>query len=158
MFVVTTAVAGERAGCLVGFVTQTSIVPPRVLVCLSKRNHTTRVAAHALWLAVHVLRDGDFELARLFGEITDNRSSVDKFTLCGWRVGPGSVPILDGLDCFVGRIMVRVPYLGDHTGHLLAVDASNTIADPERAGRHQLGYQELQTLHAGNPSGPPDAG
>jgi flavin reductase (DIM6/NTAB) family NADH-FMN oxidoreductase RutF len=157
MFVVTTAIRGERAGCLVGFVTQTSIDPPRVLVCLSKNNHTTRVAASALWLAVHVLREGDLELAHLFGELTENRDSVDKFAECEWRLGPGSVPVLNGVDCFVGRIMVRMPSFGDHTGHLLAVDASHTIMDPARARRPQLGFQQVHGLHAGNPAGAPPA-
>jgi flavin reductase (DIM6/NTAB) family NADH-FMN oxidoreductase RutF len=153
MFVVTTAVPGERAGCLVGFLTQTSIDPPRVLVCLSKRNHTTRVAVRALWLAVHVLREGDEELARHFGELTENEEYVDKFTECEWRPGPGSVPILLGVDCFVGRIMVRLPNLGDHIGHLLTVDSSHTITDPSRAHRPQLGFQQVNDLHAGNPAG-----
>ena len=34
MFIVTAAREGERAGCLVGFATQTSIHPSRFLVCL----------------------------------------------------------------------------------------------------------------------------
>ena len=38
MIVVTTASAGERAGCLVGFHTQSSIDPERFAVWLSKAN------------------------------------------------------------------------------------------------------------------------
>ena len=53
MFVVTTAHDGERAGCMVGFTTQASINPPRMMVCLSVKNHTHRVARHADLLAVH---------------------------------------------------------------------------------------------------------
>ena len=44
VFVVTAASGDERDGCLVGFSTQTSIDPPRLLVCLSKANRTTRIA------------------------------------------------------------------------------------------------------------------
>ncbi|MGH3330053.1 MAG: flavin reductase, partial [Nocardioidaceae bacterium] len=55
MFVVTTANDGHRAGCLVGFTTQASIDPPRMLVCLSVKNRTYRVAQEAEYLAVHVL-------------------------------------------------------------------------------------------------------
>ncbi|WP_255360521.1 flavin reductase, partial [Frankia sp. EI5c] len=40
MAVVTTAVDGERSGCLVGFHTQCGIDPPRYLVCISHNNHT----------------------------------------------------------------------------------------------------------------------
>lgn len=152
MFVVTTSAGPRRAGCLVGFVTQTSIAPPRVLVCLSKANHTTTVARRALWLGVHVLREGDLDLARLFGEYTERRDPIDKFARCGWRPGPDGVPILDGLDCFLGRIVVRISYLGDHVGHLLAVDSLHTITDANRARRTQLGFQQLRELEAGNPA------
>ena len=57
MYVLTVpAVAEARpAGCLVGFATQASIDPPRMLVCLSVANHTYPVAREASLLAVHVL-------------------------------------------------------------------------------------------------------
>ena len=46
MYVVTAAVPDERerSGCLVGFATQCSMDPPRMIVCLSRTNHTYRVA------------------------------------------------------------------------------------------------------------------
>jgi hypothetical protein len=44
LYVVTTTDGTELSGCLVGFATQTSIDPPRMLVCLSEKNHTLRVA------------------------------------------------------------------------------------------------------------------
>jgi len=44
MFIVTAAAGGEREGCLVGFATQSSIDPPRFVVCLSKNNRTYRMA------------------------------------------------------------------------------------------------------------------
>ena len=47
MFVVTTVHDGDRAGCMVGFTTQASIDPPRMLVCLSEKNYTHRVAESA---------------------------------------------------------------------------------------------------------------
>jgi flavin reductase (DIM6/NTAB) family NADH-FMN oxidoreductase RutF len=43
MSIVTVQAGRDRAGCLVGFSTQTSINPPRFLVCLSRRNHTYNV-------------------------------------------------------------------------------------------------------------------
>jgi hypothetical protein len=54
MFVVRTRVQ-ERLGCLIGFTTQASIDPPRLLVCLSVQNPTYRVARDAPFVAVHVL-------------------------------------------------------------------------------------------------------
>jgi flavin reductase (DIM6/NTAB) family NADH-FMN oxidoreductase RutF len=117
MFVVTTTDGSERSGCLVGFTTQASIDPPRMLVCLSQENHTFRVAARAELLAVHVVAEDQHDLTELFGGSTGDE--VDKFSRCGWRAGPGGVPLLDGCPQYVvGRVLERVPF-GDHTGYLL---------------------------------------
>jgi flavin reductase (DIM6/NTAB) family NADH-FMN oxidoreductase RutF len=51
-FVVTTQAAGQPAGCLVGFATQTSVGPPRFLVGVAKGSHTLEVASRAQHLAV----------------------------------------------------------------------------------------------------------
>lgn len=152
VFVVTAASGAERSGCLVGFLTQTSIVPPRVLVCVSRHNTTARVAERALWLAVHVVREGDEELARWFGGATADEG-VDKFLDVEWDAGPGGVPVLRGLDVFVGRVVNRIPYLGDHVGHLLAADGMTTV-DEARADRPQLRYQQLAGVQAGHPPDP----
>jgi flavin reductase (DIM6/NTAB) family NADH-FMN oxidoreductase RutF len=117
LLIVTTA-GPPRAGCLVGFATQASIDPPRMLVCLSVENATTRAAHHARVLAVHVVPAPRLDLARLFGEETAD-DGVDKFTRCSWSPGPEGVPLLD--DCptrFVGLVHARFG-LGDHEGHLL---------------------------------------
>ncbi len=117
MFVVTTRADTEPAGCLVGFTSQTSIHPPRFLVGLSKRNHTYRVAQRAEYLAVHLLERRHYELARLFGSQTGDRT--DKFAQCGWHHGPHDIPILDdAAGWFVGAILNRYD-VGDHVGHLL---------------------------------------
>ncbi|MET0899970.1 MAG: flavin reductase family protein [Mycobacterium sp.] len=117
MFVVTTQAEGSKAGCLVGFTSQTSINPPRFLVGLSKRNHTYRTAHSASHLAVHLLARPALDVARLFGSQTGDR--VDKFEQCAWHEGPEGLPILDDAPAwFVGSIAERFD-LGDHVGHLL---------------------------------------
>lgn len=117
MYVVTAAAGGRRAGCLVGFTTQCSIDPARFLVCLSKANHSYRVAQSANVLAVHVLAREDEALAELFGAETGDE--IDKFTRCSWSAGPEETPVLDdALAWFVGRVVDRVD-LGDHVGHVL---------------------------------------
>jgi flavin reductase (DIM6/NTAB) family NADH-FMN oxidoreductase RutF len=118
MVVVTTVADddGERSGCLVGFFTQVSIDPWRVLVCISKANHTYRTAQRASHLAVHRLDMGDVEVSTLFGERTGDQ--IDKFARCSWRDGPNGVPLIDGLAVVVGRIIDRID-LGDHVGHLI---------------------------------------
>ncbi|MGH3883353.1 MAG: flavin reductase family protein [Pseudonocardiaceae bacterium] len=117
MFVVTVRAGDELAGCLVGFGTQSSIDPPRFLVCLSRKNHTYRVANGSEALAVHVLPRQAEALAELFGGHSGD--DVDKFARCAWQPGPGGLPILQ--ECgnwFVGRVLERLD-LGDHVGFLL---------------------------------------
>ncbi len=117
MFIVTVRVGAQRAGCLVGFGCQASIAPPRFLICLSRKNHTYRLAAGAELIAVHVVpRDAD-PLAQLFG--SGCSEEIDKFARCAWLPGPKEVPILQ--DCgnwFVGRVLNQFDF-GDHVGFLL---------------------------------------
>ncbi|WP_199178310.1 flavin reductase family protein [Mycobacterium hubeiense] len=122
MYVVTTSAGGQSAGCLVGFASQVSIDPPRFLVALSKRNHTFRVAQDARHLAVHLIPQGDRELAELFGSQTGDE--IDKFSRCSWRAGPHGLPILsDAAAWFAGVVLDRVD-VGDHVAHVLEpVDA-----------------------------------
>jgi flavin reductase (DIM6/NTAB) family NADH-FMN oxidoreductase RutF len=118
MVIVTAAAGGRKGGCLVGFHTQVSIDPPRMLVCISQRNHTHGVAEEASVLAVHVVPQERREIAELFGGETDDE--VNKFERCGWAEGPQGVPMLD--DCpirFAGRIL-HMESFGDHTAFVLA--------------------------------------
>jgi flavin reductase (DIM6/NTAB) family NADH-FMN oxidoreductase RutF len=112
MLIVTAVAGGERSGCLIGFATQTSIHPPRFLVCLSQKNHTHAVAVRATHLGVHVVPEEATDVAELFGGETGDE--VDKFERCAWREGPHGVPLLD--DCpsrLVGEVLWRRD-AGDH--------------------------------------------
>ena len=117
MFIVTTAVDGERAGCLVGFASQVSINPGRFLACISNKNHTYRVASRAPVLVVHFVPAEATDLAALFGGETGD--DFDKFRRCRWREGPSGAPVLSALEnWFAGTILARLD-LGDHRGFLL---------------------------------------
>jgi flavin reductase (DIM6/NTAB) family NADH-FMN oxidoreductase RutF len=145
MFVVTTAAGEERAGCLVGFASQVSIDPPRMLVCLSIENRTYRVAREAKVLAVHVLDPDEHELAELFGGTSGD--DTDKFARCSWRPGPSGVPLLEACPRrIVGRILDQAPF-GDHVGFLL---------EPRRVEVRRMGeglsYEEVQDLEPGHPA------
>ena len=143
MFIVTAAAAGERSGCLVGFATQTSIEPPRMLVCISRQNHTHRVAAAADRLGVHVVPADRAELAELFGGQTGDE--IDKFARCRWEPHAGGVPVL--LDCgswLVGAVLERLD-LGDHEGFLL----EPVEARFDERGR-ELGYHRARRIQAGH--------
>lgn len=147
LFVVTACDGSQRAGCLVGFVTQVSIDPPRLLVCLSEANHTRRVAAGADVLAVHVLGTDDHAIAQLFGGQTGDE--IDKFAHTGWHSGPDGVPLLDDLSRrMIGQVLERHPF-GDHVGFLLAPVAEHVdSADSEAA----LMLQDVDDVEPGHPA------
>jgi flavin reductase (DIM6/NTAB) family NADH-FMN oxidoreductase RutF len=135
MFIVTAAVGERRAGCLVGFATQTSIDPPRFLVCLSEKNRTTELALEAELLGVHAVPAEEGELAELFGGETGHE--VDKFARVGWRPGQGGVPLLDDApNRFVGRVEAKLP-AGDHTAFLLAPVEAEAVADMTEFSFHR---------------------
>ena len=145
MFVVTAYDGTERAGCLVGFATQCSIDPPRVLVCLSENNRTHRVAARSEGLAVHVLRREQHATAELFGSRTGDE--VDKFARCAWHDGPYGLPLLD--DClgwFAGRVLDRRG-TGDHTAHLVEVTDAGGAPDD---GAAPLAFDDVRDLEPGH--------
>src|SRR5689334_4121659 len=93
LVIVTTALDGERAGCLVGFHAQSSIDPARYCAWLSKANHTYRVAQRSTHFAVHLLSAADAELAKRFGTLSGDE--VDKFAGLDFTEGDGGVPLLD---------------------------------------------------------------
>lgn len=145
MFIVTAAAEEERAGCLVGFATQTSIDPPRFLVCISHRNRTYRVARRADLLAVHLVPADAQELAELFGGRTGDQ--IDKFEQCSWQPGPAHVPILDRCEnWFVGRILERLP-AGDHDAFLL-----KPVAAAASTASGQFAFHRAKRIDAGHPA------
>lgn len=144
MFVVTATDGTERSGCLVGFATQTSIDPPRLLVCLSEKNHTLRVARRADVLAVHVLAEDRQDLAELFGGETGDET--DKFTQCAWHPGPLGVPLLAECPTYVvGRIVEHIA-LGDHVGFLL----EPIVVDGHDA--QPLTLEDVEDVQPGHPA------
>ena len=142
MFVVTTAAAGELAGCLVGFATQCSIDPARFIACISDKNRTYRVLQDADAMAVHLVPEGAGHIVELFGGETGDEA--DKFDHCEWRSGPSDLPLL--ADCpswFAGRILERRP-LGDHVGHVLEPFGGND------AGDDWIGFSRAKAIEPGH--------
>jgi flavin reductase (DIM6/NTAB) family NADH-FMN oxidoreductase RutF len=143
MLLVTTLAAGERSGCLVGFSTQCSIHPPRFILCLSDKNHTTRVASGADALAVHFPPPEAIDLAELFGSETDDE--IDKFSRCQWHTGPLGLPIIDACPrWFAGTILER-HNLGDHIAFVL----EPVEAHDEGAGE-VLMFRDVKDLKPGH--------
>ena len=143
MFIATVAAGGERAGCLIGFATQCSILPPRFLAGISDKNRTYRVANGATAMGIHLVPEDANELAELFGGETGD--DVDKFERCDWRSGPEDVPLLDGCpNRFVGRIVERIDF-GDHVGLML-----EPFYAEEDAEAGQLGFHRAKRIDPGH--------
>lgn len=143
MLLVTARHEGRRSGCLVGFATQTSIGPSRLLVCLSRNNATTALAAGATHLAVHQIAADQLALLRLFGE--QSEEWTDKFDRCAWADGPHGAPILDGCPAWlVGEVVARLD-VGDHEGFLLAPVAAARTRDASA-----LRFADLPPLSPGH--------
>jgi flavin reductase (DIM6/NTAB) family NADH-FMN oxidoreductase RutF len=143
MFIVTVASGAERDGCLVGFTTQSSVDPPRFIVCLSDKNRTFRIAGEAEVMVVHLVPAAATELAELFGSRTGD--DVNKFERCRWIPGPGGTPVL--ADCptwFVGRVLERFP-AGDHWAFLLELLEATCGSEGE-----PLTFQSARALEPGH--------
>lgn len=143
MFIVTAVGEDEISGCLVGFTTQTSIHPPRFMVCLSRKNRTFRVASSASHLAVHLVPADRIDLAEIFGELTTD--DTNKLGLCEWETGPHGLPIVSGCpNWFAGPVLDRLD-LGDHHGFLIEPE---TVSDADI--RDAMSFSEVSRLEAGH--------
>ena len=117
MLVVTTAVDGQRAGCLVGFHSQCSIDPVRYAVWLSKTNHTCQLALQATHFGLHFLAESDERLAEIFGTLCSD--STDKFALVDWHADLGDVPIIDA--CENWAVARRTGFVDEGSDHICFV-------------------------------------
>ncbi|MCZ4500655.1 MAG: flavin reductase FMN-binding protein [Marmoricola sp.] len=124
LVVVTAAVDGEQAGCLVGFHSQASIEPELYAVWLSRANRTMEVASRAERLAVHYLEHDQLWIAEHFGSLTGDE--VDKFAGVDWAPGPHGLPLIDA--CPHHLVLERVELLdvgsADHVCWLGRVDTA----------------------------------
>ena len=114
LVIVTTALADERAGCLVGFHSQSGIDPHRYSVWLSKANHTYLLGLRARYLSVHFLASADLALAEVFG----TRCSVetDKFAGLDIETDERGIPLLRG--CQNRLVLERIAVLDDGGDHV----------------------------------------
>lgn len=138
LYVVTARDSTERSGCVVGFVTQCSIYPERLLVCLSRLNHTFDVAMRSSALAVHLLSGSDDDLARRFGESTGDE--VDKFADIEVATTSCGAPLLLGNRPWVAGVICDVHPLGDHVGFVIEPSESGggTVTESLRIGSIDL--------------------
>lgn len=144
MVVVTTAVDGERGGCLVGFHCQAGIDPERYAVWLSKANHTYRLALRSAYLGVHFLTADDRELAELFG--TTSGDDADKFAQIAYALGPEDVPLLT--RCAHRLVLRRRTLLDDGSDHVCFTGEVVSAGSPDAFTPLRL--SAVQSLDAGH--------
>ncbi|MDJ0463760.1 flavin reductase family protein [Streptomyces sp. H27-C3] len=107
--------------------------PPLISFGVGTGSSSWPVLAEAEHIGVHILAEGQQELAATFA-----RSGADRFAPpTRWRTGPEGVPLLDGvLAWLVCRVVARVP-AADHRIVLGQVVAG----DPAGTGRPLLYHQ-----------------
>jgi flavin reductase (DIM6/NTAB) family NADH-FMN oxidoreductase RutF len=144
MYVVTAASNGERSGCLAGFVTQCSIDPPTLLVCISKKNRTSAIAKAASTLVVHFLGISDTDLASLFGERTGD--DIDKFAQCSWQPRPDGAPVLAGCRGWVAGDVLSRTDVGDHIAYAVRI----TSGEAREPSAPQFGFGQARAFTPGH--------
>lgn len=137
LVVVTTAVGWERAGCLVGFHSQSSIAPHHYSLWLSKANHTYRVGLRAAHFAAHFLTTDDLPLAERFGTLTGEET--DKFAGLEVETDEYGVPLL--ADCANRALLDRLAILDDGGDHVC-------LTTRARAAHSAGGFEPLRVSAA----------
>ena len=135
----------EMSGCLASFVTQCSIDPPNFVACVSRLNHTLRVAARSTAMGLHLLGRDQLDMARLFGEETGD--VVDKFATVDWRLGTTGAPLLADVAVAVEGAILGHFSVGDHDAFL--VRAVRAMPGP---GQGLLTFRTSPRLHPGHPA------
>ena len=147
LYVATASDGVELSGCLVGFVTQSSIEPVRFVICLSKVNHTFTVALRSQGLGLHLLGSDQRELASLFGEETGDE--VDKFAGLAWSTAAGGAPLLTECAAWIDGSLIEHIDAGDHEAFVVAV----VDGGPGTHGG-RLMLSDASDFDAGHPVGP----
>jgi flavin reductase (DIM6/NTAB) family NADH-FMN oxidoreductase RutF len=126
----------------VGF-TATSVVslsadPPMLSFNLALGASTWPALSATQHVAVHLLGGDQVELAARFAT-----SGIDRFAGVPWRVGPGGVPLLTGVNAWlVSRIQQRIP-TGDHALFVCRVVHSGTAVPTEPLVYHEGRFRTL---------------
>ncbi|MFJ8580087.1 flavin reductase family protein [Micromonospora sp. NPDC093277] len=136
---VVTAAGDPPVGFTATSFTSVSLRPPLVSFCLARSSSSWPTVAGARHVAVHLLGEGQREVARTFAT-----SGIDRFAAhSGWRRGPYGVPLLDEpVAWLLCRVTQRVP-AGDHA-IVLAEPLSGHHGDGAPLLYHMGRYAALQ--------------
>lgn len=124
---VITAHGGHPVGFTATSLSSVCLEPPMLSFGIATSNSCWPVIAEAQYVGVHVLADHQRELGATFA-----RSGADRFappTI--WHVGPGGVPLLDGV---LARLVCRVSACISVASHRIVI-AEALDADSLNSGR-----------------------
>ncbi|GIF95950.1 flavin reductase family protein [Catellatospora citrea] len=133
---------GQAGGPPVGFTatsfTSVSLRPQLVSFCLDRDSTSWPTVARARHVAIHLLAEGQQEVARIFAT-----RGVDRFADTSlWRQGPYGLPLLHGaLAVLTCEVVQRIP-AGDHA-IVLGRPVSAEHRDGEPLLYHMGGYASL---------------
>jgi flavin reductase (DIM6/NTAB) family NADH-FMN oxidoreductase RutF len=123
--VTTRDASGNPAGVTVNSFTSVSLEPPLVLFCLDRRGSAlARFGAAPAW-AVHVLADGQEDLARRFARRSGEAARADPWAGLAWAESEDGLPRLHGCLARLSCTAERVADGGDHAiliGRVSALD------------------------------------
>jgi len=136
--VVTTEMAGVRAGMTVSAFSSLSLDPPLVLVCIDRKSRFHPVIAEAGRFAVNVLSASQEELSNRFSSRAE-----DKFEGVEVRTGALGLPLLPGslatLECEVRESLPG----GDHSIFVGEVRHAEVAPEGEPLIYWRSGYRRL---------------
>ena len=92
--VVTTAMDTEPRGCLVASVMPIGFHTERFVLALNEGSSTCRAIESSAVLGLHLLREDDLGIARIFTAVYDR--PADRFEHVAWCPGHLGVPLIDG--------------------------------------------------------------
>src|SRR4051794_12759633 len=126
MCLVTSAHEGKVNGHIVSYLTQSSLNPLRLIVCISLETYSYELINASRRLALHLLGKDQIDLVPTFGHRSGR--DVDKFALAAvsWRPGLTGCPILEDCAGFVECEILAEVGAGDHVAYVCAIVNSGT--------------------------------
>jgi flavin reductase (DIM6/NTAB) family NADH-FMN oxidoreductase RutF len=101
--------SGDPAGATVSAASSLSLEPPLFLVCLANTSDTQRAIADTGTFLVHVLGDGQQEVAQYFAT-----KLAEKFSQVSWRRGLADLPQIAGCPVLIACDVADLIPAGDH--------------------------------------------
>lgn len=132
-----TSTDGEKFnGQIATWVTQASMDPPYVAVCISPERFTYQLIKNSKVLAVNMLSKNQLDLVSHFGYSSGR--NVDKFEKIAFKQGTTGSPIIDNVSAYLDCNVINEYDGGDHKILLCEVVDANIAKGGER-----ISYQWL---------------